>query len=616
MGITRRTFTRLAFAAPLLPFASAAADERVFRHGVTLFEKVKYGPDFQHFDYVNPEAPKGGKLRYGLLGSFDSLNPFTEKGDSIDPGVNETLLVGSIDEPSSAYGLLAEGVWFPDDFAEAIYRLRAEARFHDGKPVTPEDVIFSFESQKENRPRNAAYYKNIVKLEQVGERDVRFVFAEKGNRELPQIAGQLLIAPKHWWMDKDAAGKQRDISTATLEPILGSGPYKLTDIKSGSSFTVSRASDYWGKDLAVNRGRNNFDVLETQIYKDSTVLLEAFKGDQFDIQRETSAKQWATGYDFPAVKDGRCLKEQIPRLGVQGMQSWALNLRLPKFQDVRVRRALNLAFDFEWSNANLFYNQYTRSRSYFNNSELEAKDLPTPEELAILEPLKDQLPPEVFTKEYSNPANATPQDRRKNLRTAQQLLTEAGWTSSNQGSRRILKNAKGESFTLNFLLYSPVFERIALPYKEQLELLGFDVTIRTVDVAQYQQLVKDFDFEMSVQSWGQSLSPGNEQREFFGSEFADKKGSRNYCGIKNPAIDAIIAKLVNAPDRTGVIAATRALDRVLIWNEYVVPMWYYPFERVAYWKRVKHPQNMPGYDLGYPAIWWFDAAADAELKKA
>jgi microcin C transport system substrate-binding protein len=376
-----------------------------------------------------------------------------------------------------------------------------------------------------------------------------------------------------------------------------------------------RVADYWGKDLAVNRGSQNFDSVETQFYRDSTVLLEAFKGDQFDIQRESSALQWATGYDFPAVKDGRCLKERIEKKGVQGMQSWAPNLRRSKFQDVRVRRALNLAFDFEWSNTNLFYGQYTRSRSYFNNSELEAKGLPSPEELAVLEPLKDKLPPEVFTTEFANPLNSTPQDRRKNLREAQKLLADAGWTSSSEGTKRVLKNAKGETLSLDFLLYSPSFERIALPYKEQLELLGFVVTIRTVDVAQYQQLVKDFNFDIIVGSWGQSLSPGNEQREFFGSEFADKKGSRNYCGIKNPAIDAIIDKLVSASTRQGVISATRALDRALIWNSYVVPMWYGPFERIAYWKRVKHPTNMPGYDLGYPAIWWFDSAADAELKK-
>jgi microcin C transport system substrate-binding protein len=616
MGMNRRSFTKLAFAAPFLPFASAHAQERQFRHAVTLFENVKYAPDFKHFDYVNPDAPKGGKLRYGLLGSFDSLNPFTEKGDSIDPTVNEALLYGSIEEPSTAYGLLAEGVWYPDDFSEAIYRLRPEARFHDGKPVTPEDVIFSFEAQKENRPRNASYYKNIVKLEQVGERDIRFVFSEKGNRELPQIAGQTIVAPKHWWQDKDGSGKQRDIAAATLEPMMGSGPYKLGAVEPNQSFSLQRVEDYWGKDLPVNRGRNNFDVVELQLYRDGTVLLEAFKGNQFDIQREGTALQWATGYDFPAVKDGRCKKEQIAKQGVSGMQGWMINLRRAKFQDVRVRQALNLAFDFEWSNANLFYGQYTRDRSFFNNSELEAKGLPSPEELAILQPLKDQLPPEVFTTEFNNPVNPTAQDRRKNLRAAQQLLAEAGWISSSEGANRFLKNVSGETLAIELLLYAPTFERIALPYKEQLELLGIVVTIRTVDVAQYQQLQKDFNFDIVVATVPQSLSPGNEQREFFGSEFADKPGSRNYCGIKNPAIDAIIDTLIKAPNRAALITATHALDRALMWNSYVVPMWYFPFDRVAYWKRVRHPENMPGFDLGYPSIWWFDAVADAELKKA
>ncbi len=620
MAFTRRSFTRLAFAAPLLPALwpsrSAFAEDRVFRHAVTLFDTIKYPPDFKHFDYVNPDAPKGGRLRLSILGSFDSLNPYTDKGDSLDPTVNETLLQGSFDEPSTAYGLLAEGIWYPDDFSEVVFRLRPEARFHDGTPVTPEDAIFSLDAMRTNSAARNAYYKDIAKVEQIGDHDIRFVFARKGNRELPQITGQFAILPRHWWQGKNARGEQRDVAASTLEPILGSGPYKLSDIKPGLSFTVTRVPDYWGEDLAIHRGRNNFDVIERQVYKDSSVLLEAFKGDQFDIQFETSAKQWATGYGFPAVKDGRCLKEELPKKGVMGMQGWAMNQAYPKFQDVRVRRALNFAFDFEWANANLFYGQYTRSRSYFSNSELVANGLPSPEELAILEPLKDQLPLEVFTTEFSNPVNATPQDRRKNLRAAQQLLAEAGWTASDAGTRQTLKNSKGEIFSLDFLLYSPAFERIALPFKEQLELLGVTVSIRLVDVATYQQLVKDFDYEIIVASWGQSLSPGNEQREFFGSQFAGKTGSHNYCGIKNPAIDAIIDKLVTAPDRTTVITVTRALDRALMWNHYVVPMWYYPYDRIAYWKRVKHPQTMPGFDPGYPSIWWFDAEADAALKKA
>jgi microcin C transport system substrate-binding protein len=591
------------------------AQSRQFRHGSTLFESLKYPADFKHFDYVNPTAPKGGKLRLGVLGSFDSLNANTLKGDPIDPGVNETLMTRSLDEPSSEYGLLAEGVWFPDDYSQVVYRLRPEAKFHDGEPVKPEDVIFSFESTKANLPRVQGYYKDISKVEKTGEREVTFTFSVKGNRELPQITGQISVLPKHWWTGKDAAGKMRDISATGLEAPLGSGPYKVGKIVSGQSFTLVRVPDYWGAALPVNVGHNNFEEVEYQLYKDQTVMFEAFKGDQFDIQRESTAKNWATGYDFPAVKNGSVIKQNVPQDGVEGMQAWTMNLRREKFQDVRIRRALNLAFDFEWSRENLFYGQYTRSRSYFNNSELEAKGLPSPEELAILEPLKDLVPEELFTTEYTNPVNTTPQERRKNLREAQSLLEQAGWKAEAEGNKRVLKNAKGEIFTLEFLLYSPAFERIALPYKEQLELIGFSVGIRTVDLSQYERRTEDFDYDIIVGSWGQSLSPGNEQRDFFGSEFVDKKGSRNSSGVKDAAVDAIIDKLIAAKDRKTLIAACRALDRVLMWNHFVVPMWFVPGERLAYWKRMAHPEPLPGYALGYPAIWWFDEKAAADIKK-
>jgi microcin C transport system substrate-binding protein len=617
MGVTRRRLMELAGLAPLAIMPSAAsAQERQFRHGATMFESLKYPAGFKHFDYVNPNAPKGGKLRLGVLGSFDSLNANTLKGDPIDPGVNETLMARALDEPSSEYGLLAESVWYPDDYSQVVYRLRPEAKFHDGERVKPEDVIFSFESTKANLPRVQGYYKDISKVEKTGDREITFTFSVKGNRELPQITGQISVLPMHWWTGKDAAGKQRDISAAGLEAPLGSGPYKLGKIVSGQSFTLVRVPDYWGATLPVNVGHNNFDEIEYQIYKDQTVLFEAFKGDQFDIQRESTAKNWATGYDFPAVKNGSVIKQNVPQEGVQGMQAWVMNLRREKFQDVRVRRALNLAFDFEWSRENLFYGQYTRSRSYFNNSELEAKGLPSVEELSILEPLKDKLPAEVFSTEYANPVNTTPQQRRKNLREAQVLLAEAGWKSQSSGNSRVLKNAKGDVFNLDFLLYSPAFERIALPYKEQLELIGFVVNIRTVDLSQYERRTEDFDYDIIVGSWGQSLSPGNEQRDFFGSDFADKKGSRNSSGVKDAAVDAIINQLIAAKDRKTLVAACRALDRALMWNHFVVPMWFVPGERLAYWKRVAHPEPLPGYALGYPAIWWFDEKAAAEIKKS
>ncbi len=618
MGVTRRRFIELASLSPFAGAISALpakAQEKIFRHASTLFETVKYPPDFKHFDYINADAPKGGRVRLGLLGSFDSLNPWTIKGDPIDPTVNETLLKSSLDEPSSEYGLLAESFWHPDDFSSVVFRLRPEAKFHDGMPVTPEDVIFSLEVQKANLPARSAYYKDIAKVEKTAEREVTFTFAIKGNRELPHITGQLAILPKHWWTAKDANGKPRDTNAASLEPPLGSGPYAVSKIVSGSSFLLTRVPEYWGKDLSVNAGQDNFDEIEYQLYKDQTVLLEAFKGDQFDIQVESSSKNWATAYEFPATKDGRCIKEELPRAGVSGMQAWVLNLRRSKFSDARVRRAMDLAFDFEWSNTNLFYGQYRRARSFFNNSELEATGLPSPEELALLEPLKDKIPPEVFTAEYANPVSATAIERRKNLQLAQQLLSEAGWNGATEGSKQVLKNAAGEILSVEFTLYSPAFERIALPYKEQLEFLGFTVNIRLVDLSQYEKITEDFDYDIIVGSYGQSLSPGNEQRDFWSTEYADKKGSKNAAGIKDAAIDALVEKLIVAPDRKSLIAACKALDRVLMWKHFMIPQWFVPIDRIAYWKRVKHPAVMPGYSLGHPKTWWFDAKAAEELKK-
>ena len=618
MAVTRRQVVAGIATSPLASFLQlrgAEAQDRTFRHATTLFESVKYGPDFKQFDYVNADAPKGGRIRLATLGTFDSINPFTIKGDAVSPGVNETLMKPSLDEPSSEYGLLAESVWYPDDFSMVVFRLRPEAKFHDGEPVKPEDVIFSLESLKKNHTQSAGYYKDIAMVEKTGEREVTFSFSMKGNRELPHITGQLVVFPKHWWTAMDAAGKPRDVSSNTLEPILGSGHYQISAVRPGLSILVKRVADYWGKDLPVNVGQENFDEIETQFYQDRAVLLEAFKGNQFDIQYESSSKQWAVGYDFPAAKDGRVIREELPRLGVSGMQSWAVNIRKPFFRDVRVRKALDLAFDFEWSNANLFYGLYTRSRSYFNNSELEAKGLPSADELALLEPLRDKIPPEVFTAEYVSPGNATPQERRKNLKQAQALLADAGWKPVTQGSKQILKNDKGEAFTFEITLDAPAFERIALPYSEQLSLLGIGAKVRIVDAAQYERIEGNFDYDMIVGSWGQSLSPGNEQRDFFGSDFADRNKSRNYIGIKNPAIDVLIDKIIAAPNRAALITACKAMDRVLMWNHYVVPMWYKPADWVAYWRRVKHPEKMPGYALGYPDIWWFDAKADEELKK-
>jgi microcin C transport system substrate-binding protein len=618
MGISRRTILKLAGLTPLAKFAgvpAAIAQDRQFRHALTLFDDIKYGPDFKNFDYVNPAAPKGGKVRLSAVGSFDSLNPYTFKGDSVGVAGNETLLTSSLDEPSTEYGLIAESVWFPEDWSSVVYRLRPEARFHDGKPITPEDVVWSMTTLKEINPAYNGYYKNVVKAEKTGEHEVTFTFSEKGNRELPLITGQLPVLPMHWWTGKDANGRQRDIRESTMEVPLGSGPYTVVDVKSGASIRLKRVEDYWGKDLPVNIGQNNIDEVEYIFFRDANVQIEAFKGDQYDYRAESSAKYWATFYDFPAIKDGRCIKEEIHLKGVEGMQSFALNLRREKFQDVRVRKALNYAFDFEWANANLFYGQYTRSRSFFNNSVMEAKGLPSPEELALLEPLKDQLPAEVFTTEYANPVSNNSTERRKNLREASKLLAEAGWNVTQDGNKSVLKNAKGERLEVEFLLDSPLFERIALPYQQQLELLGIGVRIKTVDGAQYERQTQNFDYDIMVGSWGQSLSPGNEQRDFWGSASADKKGSRNFVGIMNPAIDKLIDEVIFSKDRAGLTTACKALDRALIWNHYLVPMWFIPYERTARWDRFGKPDKLPDYAIGFPTIWWWDEEKAKKVEK-
>ncbi|WP_395663912.1 extracellular solute-binding protein [Aestuariivirga sp.] len=610
MSITRRTLLKLAGLAPaakLFGIQIAHAEDRQFRHALTLFEDVKYPPDFTHFGYVNPKAPKGGRVRFGLVGSFDNLNPYTFKGERAAAVLNDALLVSSLDEPSTEYGLVASAIWHPEDRSMVVYRLRPEARFHDGKAMTPDDVIWSMQSLRDANPFYNFYYKNIAKAEQTGEREVTFTFSEKGNRELPLITGQMPVLPKHWWTAKDEKGRQRDIKETTLEVPLGSGAYVAADVKPGTAILMKRVADYWAKDLAVSIGQDNFDEIEYIYFRDANVAFEAFKGDQYDWRTETSSKLWATGYDFPALTAGRVVKEEITLRQVQGMQCWALNLRRPKFEDVRVRQALNYAFDFEWANQNLFYGQYVRSRSYFNNSEMEAKGLPSPAELAILEPLKDQLPPEVFTAEYANPLNDTPQNRRKNMRQAAKLLNDAGWQVTQDGGQSLLKNAKGEALTIEILLDSPLFERIALPYKQQLELLGISVSVKTVDSAQYERRTQTFDFDVAVGNFGQSLSPGNEQRDFWGSEAAKRDGSRNIIGIADPAIDKLIETLIFAPDRGSLVTACKALDRALIWNHYVVPMWFVNYQRTARWDRFGRPEKLPELSPGFPSVWWWDA---------
>ncbi len=577
----------------------------VWRHGLSLFGDLKYPAGFPHFDYVKPDAPKGGRVRLFAIGSFDSLNPYTYKGEAagIVGSVYDRLIKPALDEPGSEYGLIAEAVAHPPDFSSVSYRLRPQARFHDGRPITVEDIIWSMENLKKAHPFYNFYYGNIAKVEQTGEREVRFVFSAKGNRELPQITGQMPVLPKHWWTGKDASGKPRSLLDATLEPPLGSAAYRIRRVKPGESVVLERVKDYWAKDLPVNVGYDNFDEIELIYFRDDTVALEAFKADQYDWRDENNSKNWATAYDFPAVKRGDVILEKFYLKNSRGMQAFVFNLRRKKFQDRRVREAFNYAFDFEWANTNLFYGQYTRTNSFFSNSELAATGLPEGREREILEKVKDRVPPEVFTKEYRNPVNNSPADLRNNLRRAMKLLMSAGWKLGKDG---ILRNAKGEPFEVEFLLVSPAFERIVLPYIRNLKRIGIRATVRTVDSAQYERRVKSFDFDIIVGGWGQSLSPGNEQRNYWGSAAADRPGSRNLAGIKDPAVDWLIEQIIFAKSRKDLVAATRALDRVLLWNFYVLPTWHITYERTARWNRFGKPARIPDYSVGFPDIWWWD----------
>ena len=616
--IDRRTLLQLTAAAgaaglPLSIQNSVQAQEVEWRHGLSLFGDLKYPASFNHFDYVNPDAPKGGRARLFSIGSFDSLNPYTFKGNAtgLIGQTMDSLMTSSFDEASSEYGLIAEAVRMPDDFSSVTFKLRPEARFHDGSPVTPEDVIWSMSELKKSHPAYNFYYKNVTSGEKTGDLEVTFRFSESGNRELPQIVGQLPVLSKAWWTGKNDKGETRNLSETTLEPPLGNGAYKVASVKPGRSISLEKVDDYWGKDLPVNRGSNNFDELFTAYYRDSTVALEAFKGDEYDFRVESSSKDWATAYDFPAVKRGDVIKEEITLKNSQGMQSFAFNIRRKKFADARVRQAFNLAFDFEWANENLFFGQYVRTNSYFSNSELAATGTPGDAELEVLEPLKDKLPPEVFTTEYTNPVYGSQKNKRNNLRAAAKLLQEAGWKVD---AKQVLRNAQGEAFSVEFLLVSPLFERIVLPYVQQLKLLGIQTTVRTVDDSQYTRRTQTFDFDIVVGSWGQSLSPGNEQRDFWGSASAQRNGSRNLIGIKNEAIDQLIDKVIFARDRAGLVAATKALDRALLWSHYVVPMWHIPYQRVAYWNRFGKPAIQPEHSIGFPSVWWFDEAKAAKVK--
>jgi microcin C transport system substrate-binding protein len=589
--------------------AGPATAQTTVSHGLAMHGDLKYPLGFKHFDYVNPDAPKGGEVRLAAEGGFDTFNPYVIKGRPA-AGISllyETLMTSSEDEPFSEYGLLAESVEMPEDRSWVAFTLRSDAKWHDDKPITVEDVIWSFETLKEKgAPFYRYYYANVEKPVQTGERTVKFTFTGGTNRELPLIVGQAPVLPKHYW-------ESRDFEATTLEPPLGSGPYRIGAFEPNRHVTFERVPDYWGKDHPTQKGFWNFDRIRYDYYRDSTVVIEAFKSGAFDFRAENSSKDWATAYDVPAVRDGSMIKKTFDHHRTSGMQGFVMNQRRPLFQDPKVRQALSYAFDFEWSNKALFYGQYVRTRSYFDNSELASTGIPDGPVLALLEPYRDQLPKEVFSTAYEPPKTDGSGNIRANLRDALTLLREAGWQVDPK-TKLLVDGKTGAPFKFEILLVSPLFERITLPYTNNLKRLGIDATVRTVDSSQYKERLDNFDFDMVVGSWGQSSSPGNEQRDFWGTEAADRHGSRNLSGIKNPVVDALIGKVIGAPDRKSLVYATRALDTVLLWQHLVVPHWHIPYDRFVYWNRFAQPGIIPDQGEQFFA-WWIDPEKDAKLSQ-
>ena len=575
-------------------------------HGLAMHGDLKYPPNFHHFEYVNPDAPKGGTLRLSAIGTYDNLNPFILKG--IAPASNgflfDTLAAQSQDEPFSEYGLVAETIETPADRSWVKYILRREARFHDGSPITAEDVIWSFETLKsKGHPFYRMYYTGIIKAEAVGERTVQFSFTPGNNRELPLILGQMPLLSKKYWAS-------RTFDKTTLEIPLSSGPYRIEKMNPGRSITYQRVADYWGKDLPVNRGRYNFDRIQIDYYRDGLIALEALKAGEYDVRVENVAKNWAMAYDVAAVRNGLLKKVEITNDEPAGMQGFFFNTRRPIFNDRRVRQALGYAFDFEWTNKNLFYGAYTRTKSFFANSDLAATGLPSPEELTLLTPLRNKIPEEVFDQEYLPPHTDGSGQIRDNLRRAMELLKKSGWEIKDQR----LVNQNGQPLEFEILLSSADFERVVLPFVGNLERLGINARVRTVDITQYQNRLNSFDYDVIVESLSQSLSPGNEQRDFWSSENAMSEGSRNIAGVRDPVIDQLVEQVISATDRNSLVIRTRALDRVLLWNFYVIPHWHINFYRVAYWDKFSRPAKTPLYALGLET-WWLDRTKELILEQ-
>lgn len=566
-------------------------------HGVSMHGDLKYPADFTHFDYTNPAAPKGGNIKEWAMGTFDSFNTFIIKGTPGDGlGVlYDSLLEKSLDEPFSLYGLLAETIDLPEHREHVTFELNSAATFSDGHPVETSDIKFTFDTLLEKaKPFYRAYLGDIDNIEIIDKRTVTFHFKKNGNREIPLIVGEIPILPEHYWKD-------RDFTSPSLDIPIGSGPYLLDSYDAGRSITYKRNENYWAADLPVNKGRYNFDTITYDYYRDTTVSLEAFKAGEYDFRQETSSKQWATSYQGAQFDNGTIKVEEIPHSRPTGMQAFIFNTRKPIFEDRDVRKALSYAFDFEWTNKNLFYNAYSRTHSFFSNSDMAAKALPTKAELALLEPHKEQLPEEVLTQVFKAPTYDGSGNIRKEIRQALRLLKSAGWELK---GGKLLNKASGEQMKFEILLVQKAFERIVSPMIKNLKRMGIEVSIRIVDVSQYINRLRAFDYDMVVYSFAQSSSPGNEQREFWGSYNANKPGSRNLIGIQNPVVDDLIEKVIQANDRDALVTATRALDRVLQWNYYVIPQFHVRSDRIAYKNIFGFPETRPKYALGFDT-WWY-----------
>lgn len=640
MNPTRLAAGRLALAAIALGLSLSTSSAEEWLTTSSLINPNAETEAFQRYDYVNPDAPKGGTLNRTAIGTFDSFNPFIVRGtapaglSNFGGYLYDTLMQQSPAQPATSHPLIAEAFKYPDDYSSATYRLNPDARWYDGKPITAGDVVWSFKTLKKISPLYQRYYANVSEAVALSDHLVQFRFDQTGNRELPHIMGDLAVLPKHWWEGKDSSGKKRDITQPTLEPPLGSGPYRIASFEPGSEIVWKRVEDYWAADLPTNVGRHNFDTMKFVYFQDDNAAWQAFtKGGYEDVRIENRSRRWATGYDFPAFKAGKVVKKTYPVTAIQPMQAFVMNTRRDKFKDRRVRRALTLAFNFQAMNRKLFYGYYKRTRSYFQDSELASRGLPSGKELEILKTVKDLVPPEVFTEKFTLPVYDSPEAGRRYLRQASELLDEAGWKlppepgiwqsllawvglANAPPDTKFRINDQGQRFTVEFLGNNPTANRVTAPFIENLRRIGIDASLRVIDTTQYINRMRNFDFDIITTVLQQSQSPGNEQRDFWSSAAAEQPGSRNYAGIENKAVDELVNRIIYARDRDELVAATRALDRVLLWNYYMVPQWYRPNMWVAYWDKFGIPEKQPTYTGVDLQSWWINPEKAQALKAA